>query len=44
MINLQKIPFDAEAFLANAGLGRKIVQMQAKQAFFSQGDPADSIF
>jgi CRP/FNR family transcriptional regulator, cyclic AMP receptor protein len=44
VIELKKIPFDAEAFLANAGLGRKIVQMQAKQAFFSQGDPANSIF
>jgi CRP/FNR family transcriptional regulator, cyclic AMP receptor protein len=36
--------FDAAAFLANAGLGRRIVQLEAKQAFFSQGDPADSIF
>jgi CRP/FNR family cyclic AMP-dependent transcriptional regulator len=44
MIELKKIPFDAEAFLANAGLGRRIVQMEAKQVFFSQGDPADSIF
>ena len=44
MIDLHKIPFDVEAFLASAGLGRKIVQMQAKQVFFSQGDPADSIF
>jgi CRP-like cAMP-binding protein len=44
MIDLQKIPFDVEAFLASAGLGRKIVQVQAKQVFFSQGDPADSIF
>jgi CRP-like cAMP-binding protein len=44
MIDLRKIPFDVEAFLASAGLGRKIVQMQAKQVFFSQGDAADSIF
>jgi CRP-like cAMP-binding protein len=44
MVDLQKIPFDVEAFLASAGLGRKIVQMQAKQVFFSQGDPANSIF
>jgi CRP/FNR family cyclic AMP-dependent transcriptional regulator len=44
MVDLQKIPFDVEAFLASTGLGRKIVQMQAKQIFFSQGDPADSIF
>ena len=44
MIDLQKMPFDVEVFLANAGVGRKIAQMQAKQVFFSQGDPADSIF
>jgi CRP/FNR family cyclic AMP-dependent transcriptional regulator len=39
-----KIAFDAPAFLAEAGLGRRIVQLKAKQAFFSQGSPADSIF
>jgi CRP/FNR family cyclic AMP-dependent transcriptional regulator len=36
--------FDAEAFLANGGLGRQIVQVKSKESFFSQGDPADSIF
>ncbi|MGC1360977.1 MAG: Crp/Fnr family transcriptional regulator [Silvibacterium sp.] len=36
--------FDAVAFLAKAGLGRKIVQLSPKDAFFSQGNPADSIF
>jgi CRP/FNR family cyclic AMP-dependent transcriptional regulator len=36
--------FDPAAFLANAGLGRRIVELQAKEAFFSQGDPADSVF
>jgi CRP/FNR family transcriptional regulator, cyclic AMP receptor protein len=44
LIELKKIPFDAEAFLATPGLGRKIVSVQAKQAFFCEGDPADSIF
>jgi CRP/FNR family transcriptional regulator, cyclic AMP receptor protein len=44
MIDHKKIPFDAEAFLATPGLGRSIARVQAKQAFFSQGDPADSIF
>ncbi len=44
MIELIKIPFDAEIFLTTAGLGRKILQVEAKQAFFSQGDLADSIF
>jgi CRP/FNR family cyclic AMP-dependent transcriptional regulator len=36
--------FDVAAFLAEAGLGRRIVQLKPKQAFFSQGGPADSIF
>jgi CRP/FNR family cyclic AMP-dependent transcriptional regulator len=40
----QKIAFDALAFLAHAGLGRRILQFKPKQAFFSQGGPADSIF
>lgn len=44
MVKLEKPAFDVEAFLATAGLGRKIVQLQPKQTFFSQGDAADSIF
>jgi CRP-like cAMP-binding protein len=44
MANLETDEFDAAAFLANAGLGRRIVQLKAKHAFFSQGNPADSVF
>ena len=44
MVILEKPVFDAAAFLASAGLGRRIVQFTPKQAFFSQGDPADSVF
>jgi CRP-like cAMP-binding protein len=36
--------FDPAAFLSSAGLGRRIVELQSKEIFFSQGDPADSIF
>jgi CRP-like cAMP-binding protein len=36
--------FDSVAFLANAGLGRRIVELQPKDTFFSQGDPADTVF
>ena len=36
--------FDAEVFLASAGLGRSIVRLKARDAFFSQGSEADSIF
>lgn len=37
-------PFDPATFLANAGLGRKVLQLKPRDAFFSQGDPADCIF
>jgi len=36
--------FDPASYLANAGPGRRIVHLDAKQNLFSQGDPADSIF
>jgi CRP/FNR family transcriptional regulator, cyclic AMP receptor protein len=36
--------FNAASFLANAGLGRKIVQLKPKHIFFSQGNIADSVF
>ena len=36
--------FDSIGFLANAGIGRTIVELKAKQTFFCQGDPADSVF
>lgn len=44
MVEPKKAVFDAQAFLASAGLGRRIVQLAPKETFFSQGDPADSIF
>jgi CRP-like cAMP-binding protein len=44
MVELEKPPFDIAAFLVRAGLGRKVVQLPPKQAFFSQGDPADAVF
>ena len=36
--------FDAKAFLARAGLGRKIFNLKKGDAVFVQGDPADAIF
>jgi CRP/FNR family cyclic AMP-dependent transcriptional regulator len=36
--------FDPLVFLANAGLGRKIVRFKPKARFFSQGDAADCVF
>jgi CRP/FNR family cyclic AMP-dependent transcriptional regulator len=44
LIELKKPTFDAGTFLAKAGLGHRIVQLLPKEPFFSQGDPADSIF
>jgi CRP/FNR family transcriptional regulator, cyclic AMP receptor protein len=44
MVEFEKHGFNAAAFLASAGLGRRIIQFAPKQAFFSQGDPADSVF
>ena len=40
----RSLPFDVAAFLANAGLGRRIVQLKPKEAFFTQGNSADSFF
>ena len=36
--------FDPSAFLAQAGLGRTIVDLKAGQIVFSQGDPAQAVF
>jgi CRP/FNR family transcriptional regulator, cyclic AMP receptor protein len=44
MNELDTIAFDPLAFLARAGLGRKIVQIKAKHHFFTQGSPADAVF
>ena len=44
MKELIQTRFDPAVFLAQAGLGRRVVQIKPKQAFFSQGDPADCIF
>ena len=36
--------FNCAAFLASAGLGRKIVELEPKETFFSQGDEANTVF
>ena len=36
--------FDPATFLANAGLGRKVVELEPKESFFNQGDAADTVF
>jgi CRP/FNR family cyclic AMP-dependent transcriptional regulator len=44
MVEFEKPAFNAAAFLAHAGLGQKVVQLAPRERFFSQGDPADSVF
>ena len=39
-----KPQFDPAAFLANAGLGRTIVELKPTQTFFCQGDVANSVY
>jgi CRP-like cAMP-binding protein len=39
-----KIDFDPEAFLAQNGLGRTIVELKKHQTVFSQGESADTVF
>jgi CRP-like cAMP-binding protein len=36
--------FDPVEFLAKAGIGKKIVELEPKETFFSQGDAADAVF
>jgi CRP/FNR family cyclic AMP-dependent transcriptional regulator len=44
MVNLNHVGFDPAAFLAQAGVGRRIVQLKPKEPFFSQGDAADCVY
>jgi CRP/FNR family transcriptional regulator, cyclic AMP receptor protein len=39
----KKRPFDAQAFLESAGLGKRVVTYAGKEIVFSQGDPCDSV-
>jgi CRP-like cAMP-binding protein len=42
--NKTSAKFSPAAFLASAGLGRRIVEFKPKETFFRQGEPADSVF
>ena len=45
MMNVTKnMSFSPADFLAHGGLGRRIVELKPGEAFFSQGDAADSVF
>jgi CRP/FNR family cyclic AMP-dependent transcriptional regulator len=44
MAEVSTMTFNLAVFLEEAGVGRRVVHLQPKQVFFSQGDPAVSIF
>ncbi len=44
MTGKRETPFNTDTYLATAGPGRKIIRLNAKQIFSSQGDPADCLF
>jgi CRP-like cAMP-binding protein len=44
MADLDQARFEPAVFLAQAGLGRRIVQLKPKEPFFSQGDAANCVF
>ncbi|MGD0831738.1 MAG: Crp/Fnr family transcriptional regulator [Terracidiphilus sp.] len=43
-MDLKPNQFDPALFLAQAGLGRRILCLRPKEVFFSQGDPADCVY
>jgi CRP-like cAMP-binding protein len=43
-IDRSNATFDIAGFLSHAGLGRRIVEVNASENFYSQGDAADSVF
>ena len=43
-VRKQSRNFDPQAFLASAGIGRTVIHYMPKQAIFSQGEPADTVF
>lgn len=44
MATSRSADFSPATFLANAGLGRRIVHLKPKEAFFSQGSASDCVF
>jgi CRP/FNR family transcriptional regulator, cyclic AMP receptor protein len=44
LTNDNNTTFDSAAFLANAGLGRTILELKPRESFFCQGDTADSVY
>jgi CRP-like cAMP-binding protein len=43
-VKINSTLFDPTAFLAHTGIGRRIIEVKPAQAFFTQGDQADSVF
>jgi CRP-like cAMP-binding protein len=41
--NAKLPPFDANAFLASAGVAKRVAQFRKSQKIYSQGDPAGNV-
>ncbi len=44
MIEMNAKEFNVEWFLANAGIGRRVIRLEPKETLFSQGDDANCVF
>ena len=44
MNSVPETAFSPAAFLASAGLGRRIIELAPQENFYSQGDAADAVF
>jgi CRP-like cAMP-binding protein len=44
MTEKSNLTFDAISYLTRAGVGRRITDLKPNETFFTQGDPADSVF
>jgi len=44
MSDEHSMKFGPAAFLSSVGLGKRVVEIQPEECFFTQGDPADSVF
>jgi len=44
MSDEHSMKFGPAAFLSSVGLGKRVVELQPEECFFTQGDPGDSVF
>jgi CRP-like cAMP-binding protein len=44
MDGINHVTFDPHKYLANSGIGRRVIRFKAKHVFFSQGSPAEAVY